>query len=164
MLEINCRKCENLINCVDGCRVYGSDAQKATKACAADRFMNYKTKAKPCQNVVALTNPKLAALLELMKAKPHLPVVAMVDSEIVADDGYGRWLGSWGCAYEDTYYKGEERVYFYDEDDPNAIEEVLAEVKGWDWYESATDEEVLAAYRALPWIKCIVVNIDLPEA
>ena len=60
-----------------------------------------------------------------------------------------------------------EYIMFVDSDDyltDTAIEEVLAEVKGWDWYESATDEEVLAAYRALPWIKCIVVNIDLPEA
>lgn len=164
MLEVDCRKCENLINCTDGCKVYGSDAEKATDECAADLFVNYKRRQNNRAKVTPLTNPKFAALLELMKENPHLPVVAMVDSEIVADDGYRRWLGSWGCANVDAYYKGEERVHFYDEDDPTAIEEVLSEVKGCDWYENATDEEVLAAYRAIPWIKCIVVNIDLPEA
>jgi len=160
MLEIDCRKCENLISCKDGCRVYGSDAETATGHCAADQFINYKRKQTPAEKAVPLTNPKFAVLLELMKQNPQLPVVAMVDSEIVADDGYARWLGSWGIAEVDTYYKGAERVYFYDEDD---MEELLSTEMGWDWYENATDEECLAAYRALPWVKCIVVNIDLPE-
>lgn len=31
-------------------------------------------------------------LFRLMRENPELPVVAMVDSEIVADDGYNRWL------------------------------------------------------------------------
>lgn len=107
-----------------------------------------------------ITNPKLAQLLELMKENPHLPVVPMVSSEVVPEDGYAYWLGSWGPASIDKYYKGEERIYFYDECD---MEDLLAEVKGWDWYEAASDEDVLEAYRSLPWIKCIVVYIGTPE-
>lgn len=109
----------------------------------------------------ALTNPKLAQLLDLMKANPHLPVVPMVDAEVVADDTYGYWMGSWFNSSLDKYYKGEERVYFYDECD---MEDLIAEVKGWDWYEAASDEEVLEAYRSLPWVKCIVAYITVPEA
>ena len=35
-------------------------------------------------------------LFRLMKEHPDLPVVPMVDSEIVADDCYTYWMGSWG--------------------------------------------------------------------
>ena len=108
----------------------------------------------------ALKNPHLAALLDLMQKNPHLPVVPMVSSEVVADDGYAFWLGSWGSASLDKYYKGEERVYFYDEGD---MEDVLVEVKGWDWLETSSADEDLEAYQALPWVKCIVVYIGTPE-
>ena len=107
------------------------------------------------------TNLKLAQLLELMKEHPHLPVVPMVDSEVVADDTWGNWMGSWSDSRLDKYYKGEERIYFYDECD---MEDLIAEAKGWDWYEAASDEDVLEAYRSLPWVKCIVVYITTPEA
>lgn len=36
----------------------------------------------------------IADLLELIKAHPELPIVPMVDSEIVCDDGYARWKGA----------------------------------------------------------------------
>lgn len=110
-----------------------------------------------------IKNQNLAALLQLMEEHPALPVVAMVDSEIVADDGYARWLGSWGSCYLETYYKGEEQVHFYDDDDWYDIERVLAEVKGWDWVDEASEAERLKAYQELPWIKCIVVDINQPE-
>lgn len=103
-----------------------------------------------------VTNPKLAQLLDLMKENPHLPVVPMVDSEVVADDTWGYWRGSWDHASLDMYYEAEERIYFYDEHD---IEDLVTTVKGWDWYETATDDEALEAYRELPWVKCIVVYI-----
>lgn len=108
-----------------------------------------------------VTNPKLAQLLELMKENPHLPIVPMVNSEVVADDTWGYWMGSWDHARLDKYYKGEERVYFYDECD---MEDLVTETKGWDWYDAASDEQVLEAYRSLPWVKCIVVYITVPEA
>ena len=106
------------------------------------------------------TNPKLAALLDLINENPHLPIVPMVNSEIVSADDYAYWLGSWGTASIEKYYHGEERIYFYDERD---MEDVLVEVKGWDWLETSSEEEDLEVYRSLPWIKCIVVYIELPE-
>lgn len=51
-------------------------------------------------------------LFQLMQENPELPVVAMVDSEIVADDGYNRWLGAWGCSYIGEYLIGEEHLFF----------------------------------------------------
>lgn len=103
---------------------------------------------------------KLAHLLQLMKDNPHLPVVAMVDSEVVGGEYGARWMGSWGRAYIDRYFRGEERLYFYDEND---MEDVLEEAFGFDWMEDATDAAALAMYRTLPWVECIVVDIDLPE-
>ena len=107
-----------------------------------------------------VTNPKLAQLLELMKENPHLPIVPMVDSEVVGDDTWGYWMGSWSTSSLDKYYHGEERIYFYDEKD---TEDLLVEVKGWDWYDVASEEECLEVYRSLPWVKCIVVYISTPE-
>lgn len=35
-------------------------------------------------------------LLQLMKENPDLPVIPMVDSDVVAGDEYGYWMGSIG--------------------------------------------------------------------
>lgn len=102
----------------------------------------------------------LERLLQLMTDNPDLPVVPMVDSEVVGGEYGARWMGSWGRATLDRYFRGEERLYFYDEND---MEEVLEEAFGCDWMEDATDAAALAMYRTLPWVDCIVVNIDLPE-
>ena len=104
---------------------------------------------------------KLLELLKLMVENPELPVVAMVDSEIVADDGFMRWKGAWGSASLSEYITGDDRIYFRDDDD---IEEALAGMLGcdaWDGFE--TEEEAEKAYVALPWVKCIAVDIDLPD-
>lgn len=41
MIDIYCRICENLVDEVQGCKCYGSDAGAAVRACAADDFENY---------------------------------------------------------------------------------------------------------------------------
>lgn len=56
-------------------------------------------------------------LFRLMQKNPELPIVPMVDYEIVADD-IGRWLGSWGGSYIGEYLIGEEQVHFREDDDP----------------------------------------------
>lgn len=102
---------------------------------------------------------KREALFKMMMEYPDLQVVPLVDSEIVSDDSFNWWIGSWGPCQMTKYLLTEERVFF-DDDDP---EDVLSEIKGWDWYENATDEEVEAEFKALPWIKAIAVRIELPE-
>lgn len=47
MLEIDCRKCENLVSASAGCRLYGAIPAIATAACIADRFKNYSPKEEP---------------------------------------------------------------------------------------------------------------------
>jgi hypothetical protein len=101
----------------------------------------------------------IADLLELIKAHPELPIVPMVDSEIVCDDYYARWRGSWGAASVTKYLVSEEHIFFFDDDD---VEAVLSEVKGEDELASMTDKEAQEAYNALPWVECIAVDINLP--
>ena len=96
-------------------------------------------------------------LFRLVRENPELPVVAMVDSEIVADDGYNRWLGVWGCSYMGEYLIGEEHLFFREDDDPSE------ERYGDDYYADMTGKQEAEAYAGLPWIKAIIVNIDLPE-
>lgn len=103
---------------------------------------------------------KLEQLLQLMKENPDLPVLPMVDSEIVADSDYARWVGSWGMSRLARYWVGEEKYYFYDE---NNIEDVIYDPDCSIELDTMTDEEALAVYKALPWVDCIAVNIDLPD-
>lgn len=101
-------------------------------------------------------------LFRLMQENPELPIVPMVDYEIVADDS-GRWLGSWGSSYIGEYLIGEEQVHFREDDDPSEVDKVLSERYGDDYYTDMTDEQEAETYAGLPWIKAIIVNIDLPE-
>lgn len=98
-------------------------------------------------------------LLQLMQKNPDLPVIPMVDSEIVVDYSYGRWKGSWGASHIDHFIEGKTRIIFIDDEE----EEVLSELHGSEWVENATDEEWDKAYENVPWITAIIVNIDLPE-
>ena len=38
-------------------------------------------------------------LFRLMQENPDLPVVLMVDSDIVVNDGCNLWMGSWGNSH-----------------------------------------------------------------
>lgn len=108
--------------------------------------------------------------LRLVKENPDLPIVPMVDSEIVAEDGYNYWLGSFGRASVNSYvcidYYGDSR--FYTKDEQDAVEEYLADkiIDEWEG-EELSDEEVdkMAHEQAesLPWVKAIIVWIGLPE-
>ena len=96
----------------------------------------------------------ISDLLELIKAHPELPIVPMVDSEIVCDDGCARWMGAWGPASVTKYLVSEEHIFFFDDED---VEAVLIEVKGYDEFLSMTDKEAgkpitpSPGWSASPW-------------
>lgn len=106
---------------------------------------------------------KWEELFELMRNNPDLPVVPMVDEEIVGDSGCCRWRGSWGHSYIGEYFVGEEIIYFREDDDPSELESVLSDKYGYDEYNAMSDEQAAEAYANLPWVKAIIVNIDLPK-
>ena len=100
-------------------------------------------------------------LFKLMQENPELPVVPMVDYEIIGED-YGRWLGAWGSSYIGEYLVGEEEVYFRDDNDPSEVERLICERQGEEIFTLLNDEEAKETYAEMPWIKAIIVNIDLP--
>lgn len=101
---------------------------------------------------------KYSELLKLVAENPDLKVLAWVDSEIVADDGYGRWLGELGDAriqeYSEQEMSGDYKQFVY-KDDTEDFEDFLL-------CEGLTEEEVAEHIRNLEWKKAIFVNVDLP--
>ncbi len=101
--------------------------------------------------------------LELVKENPDLPVIPMVDADVVCDDS-GYWMGCFGTCYVDEYYVGKDRIHFKDDDE----EDVLADMVGCDYYETKdgrdittlSEEEWKALFESLDWIKAIVVFIE----
>jgi len=100
-------------------------------------------------------NENVKKLLELIEENPDLPIVPMVDGDVVVDDTFCNWLGHWGRAEVTEYLLGSEGVWFKDAD----AEDVLSDVLGYEAWEAMTDEEEKAALDSLDWIKCIVVYI-----
>lgn len=107
-------------------------------------------------------------LLNLIRDNPELPVIPMVAGEVVADDSYPYWMGSWGSSEVTEYYVGREKVHFKSDD----IEDVLMDMNGCrygytkdgrDIYDDLTDEEWDEIYNSLPWKKAIVVYIGTPD-
>ena len=99
-------------------------------------------------------------LLRLIRENPELPIVPMVDSDIVWDD-CGYLLGSWGNAIVDEYLISEraERIFFKSDDD---VFDVLKRHLSDEEFEALpkTEEECRPYYDKLPWIKAIIVYIN----
>ena len=102
-------------------------------------------------------------LIRLIKENPELPVVPIVDGEIVGDDSYQYWLGHFGRSEVKGYYLGREKFHFDDDDE----EDVLGDLAGCKYYRDyegrditeLSDEEWDKLYKSIPWIKAIVVYI-----
>lgn len=102
-------------------------------------------------------------LFRLIKENPELPIVPMVDADIVGDD-CGYWLGVWGRAEVDEYFISEraERVFYKSDGD---VFDVLERHLSDEEFEALpeSEEECRPYYDKLPWIKAIIVYINLPE-
>lgn len=102
----------------------------------------------------------LKELFTLIRKHPDLPIVAMVDSDIVADDG-GFWLGEWGRCEVDKYIVHENYgVIFYDNGTPDIVD--IFE-KYFDYAECGIDEE-MPDKEALPLMKAKIDTLDWKEA
>lgn len=105
-------------------------------------------------------NENAKKLLELIQARPDLPIVPMVWEEVVAECASCYWRGSFGTAHVDKYWTGDEWIYFYDEDDiEGAINDPACKFDP----DTLTDELALEIYRSLPWTEAIVVYIEMPD-
>lgn len=125
-------------------------------------------------------------LLRLVAENPDLPIVAMVDSDIVCED-CGRWLGSFGCCqvgeyaiYNDRYFderEGFKEEYYdcHDEElcarfgyDPciclYAVERGRCTREEYEANRAAEQrmDEYLNKIAEECFVKAIIVNVDLP--
>lgn len=106
-----------------------------------------------------MKNEKTLELLKLVEQNPDLPVVPMVDGEIVSDD-YGYYIGNWGSAVVDEYLvaKRNDMIYFKSDDD---VFDVLEHQLSDEEFEALpeTESECRPFYDGLPWRKAIIVYI-----
>lgn len=101
-------------------------------------------------------------IIKLIEENPDLPIVPMVDSEVVAED-CGYWLGKWGRCEVTEYYEGRERIHFKDDDEEDVLNDLVGceyshDPHGRDIYD-LSDDEWDKLYNSIQWVKCIVVYI-----
>ena len=102
-------------------------------------------------------------LIRLITENPDLQVVPIVDRDVVGDDSYQSWIGSF-CHSEITeYYLGRERIHFKDDDEEDVLSDLAGckydkNYDGRDIYD-LSDEEWEKLYKSVPWNKCIAVYI-----
>ena len=104
-------------------------------------------------------------IIKLIRENPELPIVPMVNSEVVADDSYSYWMGKWGRCEVTEYYMGRNAVHFKDDDEEDVLNDMVeckygCDKDGRDIYE-LSDEEWDKLFASLPWIKCIAVYITV---
>lgn len=103
-------------------------------------------------------NENTKELLRLIEQNPDLPVVPMVDEEIVSGD-YGFYLGAFGSASVDEYIiSPRDDVLFKSDDDVfDTLERCLTDEE----FEALpeAESECRAYYDALPWRKAIIVYV-----
>ena len=131
-------------------------------------------------------NDSIKELLELINENPELPVVCMVDSDVVGDD-YGRWMAQIGwstigefASYNERYYDDRKEFMedYYDHND-----EILDERFGYNpriLYSNAQEQYLKADIEAnkeaeerldkylkevadRAFTKAIIVHIDTPD-
>ncbi len=120
------------------------------------------------KNDTTIQQKNVNELLKLIKDNPQLRVLPMVDSEIVADDGFSSWCGSFGESEIDYVWDSGERVYFSDDKEcliEIEIDRIDSEAQVYHeshlLYQSLEDRAT-ERVNNYSWEKVIVVNIDLP--
>lgn len=103
-------------------------------------------------------------LIKLMTENPELPVIPMVDTEVVCGDEYGYWMASFGeCSVREfvSDYYNEGIIRYKDEADAeDKLIENIAECK----YDGTLEDYERARKEvAEMWAKAIIVKIELPD-
>lgn len=108
-------------------------------------------------------------LLKLAEENPGLPIIAKVDSEVVAEDGYMWWFGEVTGACVEYVLTGEDHSWtlsealiencsFIEENAPEPLQQKLEKLSDADF-----DKEANKWIKSLPWKKCILVYVDVPN-
>lgn len=112
-------------------------------------------------------------LLKLAKENPGLPIIAEVNSDVVADDGYMSWFGEITEAHVESVWTGTynemlrtwtlnealmENDSFIEENAPESLKQKLEKLNDTDF-----DKETSKWIKSLSWKKCIIVYVDVPD-
>lgn len=111
---------------------------------------------------------RIRDILTLIAEHPELPILPIVDGQIVADDCCSYWSGSWGRAEIKKVCIARERSVFWEDEDLDSTFEDC----GFDYEEcgitddtSRGEDEAIMVKRLemLDWLTCIVIYIELPD-
>lgn len=102
-------------------------------------------------------------LIKLSTENPTLKIIPMVNYEVIADDGYCYWTGSWEDACIDEVYVSDERIYFKSTDAEDLEQKYIDN----NCDDDSIPEEIVFKnaeeyVKELPWERVIVVYINTP--
>lgn len=101
---------------------------------------------------------ELSDLFELIRQNPDLPIVPMVNYEIIADDYAAYWMARWGEARIDSYLLRDDWVWYLS-DGKEEIFENLCELPE-DLSKEQEEKYIEDTISSLPWTKAIIVKIE----
>lgn len=116
-------------------------------------------------------NEATATLLKLAAENPAMPIVAMVNFEVVAGDEFAYWIGEINSVdVRELWLSPDARTWDREdaEDEWDGFIESYASNEELVRIECLTDDKLLkqAAMEwiaGLPWTKCIVIFVDTPD-
>lgn len=116
-------------------------------------------------------NEATAMLLKLAAENPSMPIVAMVNFEVVAGDEFAYWTGEidnvdvkelWLSPDARTWYREDAESEWDGFIESYASNEDLMKIECWTddkLYKQAAMEWIAG----LPWTKCIVIFVEAPD-
>lgn len=115
-------------------------------------------------------NDGIKKLVELMQQHPNLPVIPMVDSEVMQDEGYAWWSAKFGASpYISKICANYERLVCWDENTEieSTFEELDLDYEECGITDDMTYEEthkiMERELNKFDWLLCIVIPVDIPD-
>ena len=116
-------------------------------------------------------NEITAKLLKMAAENPTLPIVAMVDFEVVAGDDFAYWTGEIeSVAVEELWLSPDARTWEREEAESEYEEFMEAYASNEEqlriqcWTDDKLHQQAARERSAgLPWTKCIVIFVDTPD-
>jgi hypothetical protein len=115
----------------------------------------------PQNNIVPKSS--VQTLLDLVKENPDLPVIPMINSEIVASYDYNYYVGSFANCEIGYYYCSDERIYL---DESELVDDILDKYyaeENWKNLNYKEQEEKAENIANSLMTKAIIVYIEFPE-
>lgn len=101
-------------------------------------------------------------LAKLIAENPNMPVIPMVEQEVVGSDEFKRWAAHIGTAEVKEFILREniEGTFFYYRKDQENLIDMIAENSEEEDY-SVAQQEAREKVNAMQWNKAIFLNVDM---